>query len=76
MFNTQAGGVSLLFLAWFEVVCIGWVYGADRLQDNVKAMIGKRPGIWWTICWKYISPVIILGKWCTAHPLILAGDYV
>ena len=60
VFNTQAGGVSLLFLAWFEVVCVGWVYGADRLQDNVKAMIGKRPGIWWTICWKYIAPVVIL----------------
>jgi len=60
LFNTQSGGVSLLFLAWFEVVCIGWIYGADRLQENVKSMIGKRPGIWWSISWKYISPVVIL----------------
>lgn len=60
MFNTQAGGVSLLFLAFFESVAIGWVYGADRLLENIETMIGYKPHKWWAICWKYISPLLIL----------------
>jgi len=60
LFNTQAGGVSLVFLAFFEVIAVGWIYGADRLLDNIEVMIGYRPSVWWKICWKYISPIVIL----------------
>lgn len=59
IFNTQAGGLSLLFLAFFEAVAIGWIYGADRLLDNVETMIGYRPSRWWYLCWKFFAPVII-----------------
>lgn len=61
IFNTQAGGLSLLFLAFFESLAIGWIYGAERLLDNVETMIGYRPSRWWLFCWKFFSPVIILG---------------
>jgi len=42
------------------VVAVSWIYGADRLLDNIEMMTGNRPCIWWKICWKYISPVVIL----------------
>ena len=61
IFNTQAGGLSLLFLAFFEALAIGWIYGGDRLLDNVETMIGYRPSRWWLFCWKYFSPLIIFG---------------
>jgi len=60
LFNTQAGGLSLLFLAFFESIAIGWVYGAERLLDNIETMIGYRPCKWWAICWKFAAPLIIL----------------
>jgi len=60
IFNTQAGGLSLLFLAFFESLAIGWIYGADRLLDNVETMIGYKPSRWWLLCWKYFAPIIIL----------------
>ena len=62
LFNTQAGGLSLLFLAFFEAIAVGWIYGGDRLIDNIETMIGYRPCKWWVICWKFIAPLIILSK--------------
>lgn len=60
MFDWQSGGVSLLFLAFFESICIGWFYGGDRLRHNVFLMTGSKPSLWWMLCWKYFSPCIIL----------------
>uniref|UniRef100_A0A8C4X2U1 Sodium- and chloride-dependent GABA transporter 2-like n=1 Tax=Erpetoichthys calabaricus TaxID=27687 RepID=A0A8C4X2U1_ERPCA len=54
-------GTCLLFIAIFETICIGWVYGADHLYDNIEDMIGYRP---WPIikyCWTFLTPVICMG---------------
>ncbi|XP_051931434.1 sodium- and chloride-dependent GABA transporter 2-like [Hippocampus zosterae] len=54
----SCNGMTLLFLAILESVCIGWFYGADRLYDNIKDMIGYRPWPLMKYCWKYLAPVI------------------
>ncbi|XP_065054317.1 sodium- and chloride-dependent GABA transporter 1-like [Rhopilema esculentum] len=59
LFDWQSGGVSLLFLALFESICIGWFYGSERLRHNVFTMTNKKPGLWWSLCWKYFCPIII-----------------
>ena len=59
IFDTQAGGMSLLFIATVEVFGIGWCYGPERLRVQVSQMIGYMPGIWWNICWRYITPCIL-----------------
>ncbi|XP_039598491.1 sodium- and chloride-dependent GABA transporter 2-like [Polypterus senegalus] len=54
-------GTCLLFIAIVESICIGWVYGADHLYDNIEDMIGYRP---WPIikyCWTFLTPVICIG---------------
>lgn len=33
--------------------------GADRFYMDIELMIGYKPTIWWKICWKYITPVVI-----------------
>lgn len=58
--DTQAGGISLLFIATVEVIGVGWCYGAQRLRVQVSQMIGYMPGIWWNICWRYITPLILI----------------
>uniref|UniRef100_A0A8C3P3B4 Transporter n=1 Tax=Cyanoderma ruficeps TaxID=181631 RepID=A0A8C3P3B4_9PASS len=55
-----ASGTCLLFLAVFEVVCIGWVYGANRFYDNVEDMIGFRPWPLIKICWLVFTPGLCL----------------
>ncbi|XP_034258705.1 sodium- and chloride-dependent GABA transporter 2 isoform X2 [Pantherophis guttatus] len=55
-----ASGMCLLFVAIFETMCIGWVYGADRFYNNIEDMIGYRP---WSVikyCWLFITPAVCL----------------
>nr|XP_021488323.1 sodium- and chloride-dependent betaine transporter [Meriones unguiculatus] len=55
-----SSGICLLFLSLFEVVCIGWVYGADRFYDNVEDMIGYRPWPLVKISWLFLTPGLCL----------------
>ncbi|XP_029537521.1 sodium- and chloride-dependent GABA transporter 2-like isoform X2 [Oncorhynchus nerka] len=51
-------GMTLLLFAVLQSVCVSWVYGADRLYDNIEDMIGYRPLPLIKYCLKYITPVI------------------
>ncbi|XP_039616597.1 sodium- and chloride-dependent GABA transporter 2-like [Polypterus senegalus] len=53
-----ASGLCLLFIAFFENVCVGWFYGADRFYDNIKDMIGYQIGPLMKYCWLFITPAI------------------
>uniref|UniRef100_A0A4W4EN44 Transporter n=1 Tax=Electrophorus electricus TaxID=8005 RepID=A0A4W4EN44_ELEEL len=54
-------GMTLLAFAILQSICVGWVYGADRLYDNIEDMINHRPGPYMKYCWKYVTPVVCLG---------------
>ncbi|KAG7472575.1 hypothetical protein MATL_G00110080 [Megalops atlanticus] len=54
-------GMALLVFAIFQSVCVGWIYGADRLYDNIEDMIGYRPWPLMKYCWLYITPVMCIG---------------
>ncbi|MBN3308362.1 INE protein, partial [Amia calva] len=51
--------VSIMFLAFFEVVGICWIYGVRRLSQNVEEMTGKKPNIFFTVCWTVVSPLLV-----------------
>ncbi|XP_033505661.2 sodium- and chloride-dependent GABA transporter ine [Epinephelus lanceolatus] len=51
--------VSIMFLAFFEVVAICWSYGVTRLSDNLKEMTGKRPNIYFRLCWLIVAPGLV-----------------
>ncbi|XP_035007578.1 solute carrier family 6 member 22, tandem duplicate 2 [Hippoglossus stenolepis] len=53
-----ASGMTLLFFAVLESVCIGWVYGAGRHYDNIKDMIGYQPWPFMKYCWQYFTAAI------------------
>ncbi|XP_023209766.1 sodium-dependent noradrenaline transporter-like [Centruroides sculpturatus] len=59
-FDTYAAGISLICSAFFEAVGIAWVYGLDRFCKNIEEMLGFQPGIYWRLCWKFISPTFLL----------------
>ncbi|XP_035800300.1 sodium- and chloride-dependent GABA transporter 2-like isoform X1 [Amphiprion ocellaris] len=54
-------GNNLLLLSVCQSIAIGWIYGADRLYDNIEDMIGYRPWPLMKICWLYITPAVCLG---------------
>ncbi|KAL2299638.1 hypothetical protein Nmel_012483 [Mimus melanotis] len=56
-----ASGMCLLFVAIFECVCIGWVYGSNRFYENIEDMIGYKPVSLIKWCWMVLTPGICAG---------------
>ncbi|XP_047437782.1 solute carrier family 6 member 11a isoform X1 [Mugil cephalus] len=54
-------GPTLLLMAIFQSVIIGWIYGAKRFCDNIEDMIGYRPMILIKYCWLYVTPLVCSG---------------
>uniref|UniRef100_A0A672P6I8 Solute carrier family 6 member 22, tandem duplicate 2 n=1 Tax=Sinocyclocheilus grahami TaxID=75366 RepID=A0A672P6I8_SINGR len=54
-------GMTLLTFAILQAICVGWVYGADRLYDSIEDMIGYRPWPFMKCCWKYLTPAVCTG---------------
>ncbi|KAG9277121.1 sodium- and chloride-dependent GABA transporter 2-like [Astyanax mexicanus] len=54
-------GMTLLAFAILQSICVGWVYGRDRLYNNIEDMIGYRPWPHMKYCWKFVTPIICTG---------------
>ncbi|XP_042216097.1 sodium-dependent neutral amino acid transporter B(0)AT3-like isoform X4 [Homarus americanus] len=74
MFDTFAGSMGLIMIAFFETIVISYVYGHKKFTDDIERMIGERPGLYWQATWRFISPLTIFGLVVTclyyriAHP--------
>ena len=53
-------GFPLLIIGLLECTALCWIYGYDNFAEDIALMIGKRPGIYWHACWKYVTPGIVL----------------
>ncbi|BFZ01493.1 hypothetical protein BsWGS_04532 [Bradybaena similaris] len=72
--------LNTLGLAMCDCISIGWIYGTDRFLDDLGYMIGKRcckfcnfgkiPSLWFKLCWKIISPCLILLIFFSYSPTI------
>uniref|UniRef100_H2YBR8 Uncharacterized protein n=1 Tax=Ciona savignyi TaxID=51511 RepID=H2YBR8_CIOSA len=51
--------VSLMFLAFFEVIAICWLYGGRRVAKDVQVMTGTAPSYYFIVCWIIIAPMLI-----------------
>nr|XP_054389906.1 sodium-dependent noradrenaline transporter isoform X5 [Pongo abelii] len=34
--------------------------GVDRFSNDIQQMMGFRPGLYWRLCWKFVSPAFLL----------------
>lgn len=59
MFDTFAGSMGLIVIAFFESVVVAYVYGHKKFTDDIEKMVGDRPGFFWQIMWRFITPVTI-----------------
>uniref|UniRef100_F7BDK0 Transporter n=2 Tax=Ornithorhynchus anatinus TaxID=9258 RepID=F7BDK0_ORNAN len=55
-----AAGTSILFGALIEAIGVAWFYGVGQFSDDIEQMIGRRPGLYWRLCWKFVSPCFLL----------------
>ncbi|KAG1684334.1 Sodium- and chloride-dependent GABA transporter ine [Nymphon striatum] len=55
-----AASVSINYIAFFEVIAVSWFYGINNLVKNIYEMTGKRTSIYFIICWRIASPLVII----------------
>ncbi|XP_044733776.1 sodium-dependent dopamine transporter [Chrysoperla carnea] len=60
LLDRYAAGYSMLFAVLFETIVVSWIYGTKRFCNDINEMIGSKPGIYWTICWRFIAPIFLL----------------
>nr|XP_057902873.1 sodium-dependent neutral amino acid transporter B(0)AT1-like [Doryrhamphus excisus] len=60
LFDKFAGSVPLLTVGFFEMIAVVYIYGIDRFNEDVEFMTGHKPGIFWQVTWRVISPLIVL----------------
>lgn len=53
--------VTILFVAFFQIIAISWFYGVKRLTKNIKEMTSKNPSRYFKFCWLVTAPLILLG---------------
>jgi len=56
----SASGLALLWVCFFQSISIGWFFGAEKFSDCIAQMTGHKPSIFWTLCWKYFAPAVML----------------
>lgn len=59
MFDTFAGSMGLIVIAFFETIVISYVYGHKKFSSDIEKMIGVWPGLYWQATWRFISPLTI-----------------
>jgi solute carrier family 6 (neurotransmitter transporter, glycine) member 5/9 len=43
-------------LVVFELGTFCYIYGVDRICKDIQFMLGRKMGIYWRICWKFLTP--------------------
>ncbi|KAM4630442.1 sodium-dependent neutral amino acid transporter B(0)AT1-like [Polymixia lowei] len=59
LFDSFAGSIPLLVIAFCEIVAVVYIYGIDRFNKDIEFMIGHKPNIFWQVTWRVVSPFIM-----------------
>ncbi|XP_078524472.1 sodium-dependent noradrenaline transporter [Lissotriton helveticus] len=60
LLDSFAAGTSILFAVLMEAIGVSWFYGVDRFSEDIEQMMGFKPGLYWRLCWKFVSPAFLL----------------
>lgn len=59
MFDNYIISWPVLFLALLETGAFSWFYGINRLEKDIKSMIGKDLSYYWKATWLVLTPLIV-----------------
>ena len=51
--------MGLTLIALTEILAVMYIYGHKQFTDDIEEMTGVRPGIYWQLCWRFVSPVLL-----------------
>ncbi|KAK1878868.1 Sodium- and chloride-dependent glycine transporter 1 [Dissostichus eleginoides] len=59
LMDNYAASFSLVIISCIMCVCVMYVYGHKQYFKDVEMMLGFPPPLFFKVCWRFISPVII-----------------
>lgn len=59
LIDHYSASISVLFLAFFQLIAIAWFYGVSRLSRNIKQMTGKAASLYFRSCWIVFAPCLL-----------------
>lgn len=60
LFDSFSANIPLLIIAFIELLGMSYIYGLQRLCDDIELMIGSRPCYFWLLCWRFIGPLAMV----------------
>ncbi|CAF1589836.1 unnamed protein product [Adineta ricciae] len=60
LMNEVSVAPALLLVVFVECIAVSWFYGVNRFSNDIKAMIGHRPSLFWRVIWYIVSPLFLL----------------
>ncbi|XP_076437581.1 sodium- and chloride-dependent glycine transporter 2-like isoform X2 [Babylonia areolata] len=60
LFDWFIATYSLTVIAIIEMVAISWVYGADRIGEDIQMMTGSKPPVVIKILWCFFTPLVLM----------------
>lgn len=60
LFDWYAASITVILVCICEIIIVGWIYGIKSFVRDIEFMIGQPVGLVWRICWKYITPTILI----------------
>ncbi|XP_058975882.1 sodium- and chloride-dependent GABA transporter ine isoform X2 [Musca domestica] len=63
LMDHYAASVTIMFLAFCQMIAIAWFYGTGRLSKNIKQMTGKAPSLYLKSCWILCGPCLLFAIW-------------
>ncbi|CAF2973352.1 unnamed protein product [Rotaria sp. Silwood2] len=74
LMNEIAVAPAILLVVFIECIAVSWFYGVNRLANDIKAMIGARPSLFWRLIWYLISPMFLLMIFYISMDNLLFGN--
>ncbi|CAH1777701.1 unnamed protein product, partial [Owenia fusiformis] len=68
----------VMIITFAECVAIAWIYGTSQFSKDIELMIGSKPSILWRICWRFVTPGLVLFIFCfiiVTHVPVTYGSY-
>ncbi|XP_065173508.1 sodium- and chloride-dependent GABA transporter ine isoform X2 [Atheta coriaria] len=63
LIDHYAASISIMYVAFIEIIAISWFYGVWRLSKNIEHMTGKQPSLYFKFCWTIAAPLMIFAIW-------------
>ncbi|CAG9864071.1 unnamed protein product [Phyllotreta striolata] len=60
MFDSFAGTVGLVVVAFMEMIAVIYVYGHEKFTKDILDMTGYKPGPYWQFTWRYFAPILMV----------------